>query len=402
MGAVGVLIFALGIAVSVALHEAGHMFTARAFGMRVRKYFIGFGPKLWSTKRGGTEYGIAALPLGGYCEIAGMTALDEVSEEEAPYAMVNKPAWQRIAVMAGGIAMNLLIGIVLIYLVAVFSAIPNPNADRTPRVGELSCTSDQVDAETLAECTGPGPAERAGLRTGDELVAVDGQDIQDFASLRDYVLARPGETVDIAVVRDGAELTYPVHVDSVTRINAQTGETFDAGAIGMGAQPVKDAVKHYGPLEAVPATLKLSGQMLGATVGGIVAFPASIPGVVASVFGGQRDVEGPVSIIGASRAGGELVERSAWSVFWMMLASLNFFLGLFNLVPLPPLDGGHIAVIIYEKIRDFFRRLRGLPPGPPADYTKLLPLTYFVASLLLIVGLIVMLADVINPVSLFG
>lgn len=402
MGAVGVLIFALGIAASVALHEAGHMFTARALGMRVRKYIIGFGPKLWSTKRGGTEYGIAALPLGGYCEIAGMTALDEVTPEEAPYAMVNKPAWQRIAVMAGGIAMNLLIGVVLIYLVAVFSAIPNPDADRTPRVGELSCTSDQVDATTLAECTGPGPAERAGLRTGDELVAVDGLDVQYFTTLRDYVLARPGETVEIAVLRDGAELTYPVHVDSVTRIDAQTGEAFDAGAIGLGAQPVKDAVKHYRPLEAVPATLKLSGQMLAATVDGIVAFPASIPGVVASVFGGQRDVEGPVSIIGASRAGGELVERSAWSVFWMMLASLNFFLGLFNLVPLPPLDGGHIAVIIYEKIRDFFRRLRGLPPGPPADYTKLLPLTYFVASLLLIVGLVVMLADVINPISLFG
>lgn len=401
-GILGIVVFALGIAVSVALHEAGHMFTARAFGMRVRRYFIGFGPKVWSTTRGGTEYGVAALPLGGFCEIAGMTAMDEVTPEEAPHAMVNKPAWQRIGVMAGGIAMNLLIGVVLIYLVAVFSGIPNPDADRTPRVGELSCTSDQVDERTLADCSGPGPAERAGLRRGDELVAVDGQPVESFIQLRDYVLARPGETVDITVERAGGTQTLPVRVDAVTRLDPETGEAFEAGAIGMSAQPVKDAVKQYSPVAAVPATLKLSGQMLGSTVDGIIAFPASIPGVVASVFGAERDVEGPVSIIGASRAGGELVERSAWSVFWMLLASLNFFLALFNLIPLPPLDGGHIAVIMYEKVRDFLRRLRGLPPGAPADYTKLLPLTYFMASLLLLVGVIVMLADVLNPVRLFG
>lgn len=402
MGALGIILFALGIAASVALHEAGHMFTARAFDMRVRRYFIGFGPPLWSTTRGHTEYGIAALPLGGFCEIAGMTAQDEVTEEEAPHAMVNKPAWQRVAVMAGGIAMNLLIGVVLVYLVAVFSGIPNPDADRTPRVGELSCTSDQVDQETLAECSGPGPAERAGLRSGDTLVAVDGQDLQDFVSLRDYVYARPGQTVAITVLRDASEYTFDVNVDTVTRLNPQTGEAVEAGAIGMAPAPVEDAVKQYDPVAAVPAAAKLSGQMLDSTVDGIASFPSKIPGVVASVFGGERDAEGPVSIIGASRAGGELAERSAWPVFWLMLASLNFFLGLFNLVPLPPLDGGHIAVIIFQQLRDLVRRGRGLPPGPPVDYTLLMPVTYVVAVALLVIGLIVMLADVINPVSLFG
>ena len=137
MGALGIVLFALGIAVSIALHEAGHMFTARAFGMRVRRYFIGFGPTVWSTKRGHTEYGIAALPFGGFCDIAGMTALDPMTEEEAPHAMVNKPWWQRVIVMIGGIMMNLLIGVVIIYMVATMSGIPNPYADRTPRVGEL-------------------------------------------------------------------------------------------------------------------------------------------------------------------------------------------------------------------------------------------------------------------------
>ena len=170
----------------------------------------------------------------------------------------------------------------------------------------------------------------------------------------------------------------------------------------MASAPIKDGVKQFGPVEAVPATLKFSGEMLGATVDGLIAFPGKIPGVVASIFGAERDTEGPVRVIGASRAGGELVERSLWPLFWMMLASLNFFLALFNLVPLPPLDGGHIAVIIYEKVRDFFRRLRGLPPGAPVNYEKLMPLTYAMAAALLLIGLFVMVADVINPVRIFG
>ena len=402
MGAVGILLFALGIAFSIALHEAGHMLTARAFGMRVRRFFIGFGPTVWSTTRGHTEYGVAALPFGGFCDIAGMTAMDPVTEEEAPHAMVNKPWWQRVIVMVGGIVMNLLIGVVVIYCVATLSGIPNPYADRTPRVGTLTCTSDQVDAETLAPCTGQGPAYDAGIRGGDELVAVDGVDITNFGQLREHVFARPGETVAITVKRGEEEKVFDVGVDTVQRISVETGEPVNAGAIGMGLAPVPDAMKRFGPVEAIPATLRYAGEMLGATFEGLLAFPGKIPGVVASLFGAERDVEGPVSVIGASRTGGELAANSMWPVFFMMLASLNFFLAVFNLVPLPPLDGGHIAVIFYEKIRDFVRRLRGLPPGPPANYEKLLPLTYIMASFLLLVGVVVMLADVINPIRLFG
>lgn len=378
------------------------MFTARAFGMRVRRYFIGFGPTVWSTTKGNTEYGIAALPFGGFCDIAGMTAMDPVTPDEAPHAMVNKPAWQRVAVLSGGIAMNLLIGVVITYFVAIFSGIPNPDADFTPRVGETVCVADQVDAQTLGECSGPGPAGQAGVRSGDTLVALDGQELERFADLREAVADKPGETVTLDVVRDGQPMTIDLTVGEVERIDPRTGEQIAAGAVGIVAAPVEDAVKAYGPAEAVPATLRFTGQMLRATVDGIVSFPGKIPGVVASIFGGERDINGPVSVIGASRTGGELVEQNMWSAFWMMLASLNFFLALFNLVPLPPLDGGHIAVVLYEKIRDALRRLRGLPPGPPANYEKLMPLTYAMAALLLGVGVLVMAADVVNPVRIFG
>ena len=402
MGALGIVAFALAIALSIALHEAGHMFTARAFNMRVRRYFIGFGPTVWSTTKGHTEYGIAALPFGGFCDIAGMTAMDPLTPEEAPHAMVNKPAWQRIAVLAGGIAMNLLIGVVITYFVAIFSGIPNPDADFTPRVGQTVCVADQVDAQTMGECTGDGPAGQAGVRAGDTLVALDGREIEAFGDLRDAVMQRPGDTVALQVLRDSEPLTFDVPVAEVERIDPASGERVTAGALGIVAAPVTDAVKQFGPVEAVPATARFTGQMLGATVEGIAAFPGKIPGVVASIFGAERDVEGPISVIGASRTGGELVEQNMWSAFWMMLASLNFFLALFNLVPLPPLDGGHIAVVLYEKVRDAFRRLRGLGPGAPANYEKLMPLTYAMAALLLGVGVLVMAADVVNPVRIFG
>lgn len=402
MSVLGIVLFALAITASIALHEAGHMFTARAFGMRVRRFFVGFGPTLWSVKRGGTEYGIAALPFGGFCDIAGMTAMDPVTEEEAPHAMVKKPAWQRIAVLSGGIVMNILIGVVIIFGVAVSSGIRNPYADFTPKVGQVVCVADQVDEKTLAECSGPGPAGQAGVRVGDTLVAVDDEPIETFADLRTYVAQRPGEMVALEVERGGSSQSIDVPVARVERIDPSTGERIDVGAVGIAAAPVKDAVKQFGPVEAVPATAKFTGQMLRASVDGLMAFPGKIPGVVASIFGGERDIEGPISVIGASRTGGELVERDQWPAFWMMLASLNFFLALFNLVPLPPLDGGHIAVVIYEKIRNVLRRLRGLPPAGPANYEKLMPLTYFMAALLLVVGVLVMAADVVNPVNLFG
>ena len=367
MSALGIIGFALAIALSIALHEAGHMFTARAFNMRVRRYFIGFGPTVWSTTKGGTEYGIAALPFGGFCDIAGMTAMDPLTSEEAPHAMVNKPAWQRVAVLAGGIAMNLLIGVVITYFVAVFSGIPNPDADFTPRVGQTVCVADQVDADTLGECAGEGPAGQAGVRPGDTLVAINGREVEQFGDLRDAVAKQPGETVELEILRDDETLTLDVPVEGVQRIDPATGQRVTIGAVGIVAAPVADAVKQYGPLEAVPATARFTWQMLVAAVDGIVAFPGKIPGVVAAIFGAERDIEGPISVIGASRTGGELAEQNMWSAFWMLLASLNFFLALFNLVPLPPLDGGHIAVVLYEKVRDAVRRLRGLGPGAPAN-----------------------------------
>ena len=397
----GVALFALGIMVTIALHEWGHMRSALACGMKVRRFYVGFGPTVVKWNRKGIEYGFKAVPLGGFCDIAGMTAMDEIDEDERPYAMVYKPWWQRIFVLSGGVLMNILVGLVVLYAVAVTAGLPDPDADYTPTVAKTACVpASQIDAQTLSECTGAGPAAEAGIREGDRITAVNGEAVASFVDLRAKLHEMPGQTADLTVERGTEVLHIDVPVTSVTRLN-QAGETVTVGAIGVTSEPV-DVMRSYGPLDGIGATMRFSGSMLSATLQGLASFPGKIPGVVASIFGAERDQEGPMSVVGASRVGGELVERSQWTMFLMMLASLNFFLALFNLVPLPPLDGGHIAVVIYEKIRDFIRGLRGIAPGQPADYTKLMPITYVMSAVLLGIGAIVIIADVVNPVRLFG
>ena len=397
----GVALFALGIMVTIALHEWGHMRSAFACGMKVRRFYVGFGPTVVKWNRKGIEYGFKAVPLGGFCDIAGMTAMDEIDEDERPYAMVYKPWWQRIFVLSGGVLMNILVGLVVLYAVAVTAGLPDPDADYTPTVAKTACVpASQIDAQTLSDCTGAGPAAEAGIRKGDRITAVNGEAVASFVDLRAKLYEMPGQTADLTVERGTEVLHIDVPVTSVTRLN-QAGETVTVGAIGVTSEPV-DVMRSYGPLDGIGATVRFSGSMLSATLQGLASFPGKIPGVVASIFGAERDQEGPMSVVGASRVGGELVERSQWTMFLMMLASLNFFLALFNLVPLPPLDGGHIAVVIYEKIRDFIRGLRGIAPGQPADYTKLMPITYVMSAVLLGIGAIVIIADVVNPVRLFG
>lgn len=397
----GVALFALGIMVTIALHEWGHMRSALACGMKVRRFYVGFGPTVVKWNRKGIEYGFKAVPLGGFCDIAGMTAMDEIDEDERPYAMVYKPWWQRIFVLSGGVLMNILVGLVVLYAVAVTAGLPDPDADYTPAVAKTACVpASQIDAQTLSDCTGAGPAAEAGIREGDRITAVNGEAVASFVDLRAKLYEMPGQTADLTVERGTEVLHIDVPVTSVTRMN-QAGETVTVGAIGVTSEPV-DVMRSYGPLDGIGATVRFSGSMLSATLQGLASFPGKIPGVVASIFGAERDQEGPMSVVGASRVGGELVERSQWTMFLMMLASLNFFLALFNLVPLPPLDGGHIAVVIYEKIRDFIRGLRGIAPGQPADYTKLMPITYVMSAVLLGIGAIVIIADVVNPVRLFG
>ena len=397
----GVLLFALGIAFTIALHEWGHFTAARYYGMKVRRFFVGFGPEVFSFQRGETVYGLKAIPLGGFCDIVGMTNQDEVDPEDEPRAMRNKPWWQRIIVLLGGIIMNLLIALIILYGLAVTSGLPNQNPDTTAVVGEVGCVAPrQLDAKNLAPCTGSGPAAAGGVKAGDRIVGVDSTSLESFEQLREYVKTRPNQTITLYVERGDQKLDLPVAVESASRLD-ETGREHTVGAIGVTSKPLELFVS-YGPVAAIGATTGFAGSLVTATLDGLASFPAKLPGVVASIFGAEREADGPISVVGASHVGGVLAEHSAWPMFFLLLASLNFFLAFFNLVPLPPLDGGHIAVVLYERVRDFVRKLRGLAPMGPVNYDKLIPLTVAVAALLAGVGIIVIVADIVSPVQLFG
>ncbi len=412
---IGVLLFAVAIIFSVAAHEAGHMTAARVFGMNVRRYFVGFGPTLWSTRRGNTEYGLKALPLGGFCDIAGMTKLDELEPEEEPRAMYNFAWWKRVIVMLGGIIVNIVLALVLIYGAAVTWGLPPQKVEQPATVQELACApASQNHDGTLADCNGAGPAERSGIRPGDTFRAVNGQEVKDFpgftkaldeatqAQLGANGTKRPGDEVIVPVVvdRGGQAVNVNLKVEVVERL-LKNGDPKTTGAVGVKVQRPDVSPRTYNPISAMGGTLKFTGTMVNETLKGLASLPARFPGVVASIFGGERADDSPMSVVGASRVGGELARHNQWLYFTLSLASLNLFLAGFNLVPLPPLDGGHIAVIFFEKVRDFFRRRRGLQPGGPADYTKLMPLTYAAMSLLVIFGATVIVADVVNPIRLF-
>jgi len=403
MFVLGVVAFAVAILVSVALHECGHMWVARATGMKVRRYFVGFGPTLWSTRRpnklGSTEYGVKAVPLGGFCDIAGMTSVEELKPDEVPYAMYRQKVWKRAAVLFAGPGMNFLIGLVLIYAIAVVWGLPNLHPPTTATVGETACVAPEIEKGKLAECTGRGPAASAGIRPGDVIVKIGDKDVHSFDELVAAVRPLSGPT-PVVVERDGQQVTTVVNVTPTQRYTSKDAQSSSTvGAIGIaGAQfgPIQ-----HNALTAVPATFVFTGE-LGVELGKSLAkIPTKVGALVHSIGGGERDPETPISVVGASIIGGDTVDQGLWVAFWFFLAQLNFVLGAVNLLPLLPFDGGHIAIAVFEKIRNVVRSVRGMAAAAPVNYLKLMPATYVV--LIVVVGymLLTVTADLFNPIRLF-
>ncbi|EFV14915.1 M50 family metallopeptidase [Segniliparus rugosus] len=415
----GVVLFALGILASVAWHECGHMWAARATGMKVRRYFVGFGPKIWSIRRGETEYGLKAIPAGGFCDIAGMTAMDELAPDEEDRAMWKQKPWKRVFVLVAGPAMNFILGVVLLYMVTLAWGLPGMSRVSGVFVPKLECVAPtQLAEDEFARCEGAGPAERAGMRAGDIVTAVNGVHVASPPELIKAIAGAPG-AVRFDVLRDGKALSLEVTPERVSwfdfdpatgkyRYDPATGKPVmrELSKVGVRVAPVDSIITRYNPATAVPATFEFTGIMFEKTWEGITKIPAKVGAVVRSLGGGERDPETPMSVVGASRIGGELAEHAdkndgAWPTFVLLLASLNFVLGILNLLPLVPFDGGHIAVVGYEKVRDSVRRLRGKAAGGPVDYLKLAPATYVVLAVVGVYMVLVLAADVINPIRLF-
>ena len=407
MFALGIVLFALAILVSVALHECGHMWVARATGMKVRRYFVGFGPTLWSTKRpnrlGYTEYGVKAVPLGGFCDIAGMTSVEELAPEDRQHAMFRQKVWKRVAVLFAGPAMNFVIGLVLLYAIAIVWGLPNLHPPTKAIVGETACVSSEVTKGKLGDCNGPGPAALAGIKAGDTVVKVGGTDVGTFEQMVAAVRKLDAPTPFLVQrTENGQTREFTTTVD-VTQTQRWTKEANGApsrvGAVGIAGAQFGPA--QYNPLSAVPATVAFTGDLMVELGKSLAKIPTKVGALWTSIGGGERDPETPISVVGASIIGGDTVNAGLWVAFWFFLAQLNFVLGAVNLLPLLPFDGGHIAIAVYEKLRNLLRAARGKVAGAPVNYLKLMPATYVV---LVVVGgymLLTVTADLVNPIRLF-
>jgi membrane-associated protease RseP (regulator of RpoE activity) len=441
----GVLAVVVGIAVSIALHEVGHMVPAKRFGVRVTQYMVGFGPTLWSRVGGETEYGVKAIPLGGYIRMIGMfpprrdtpagmvasgssnpiaslvesaraESLEEVRPGDEGRTFYSLKVWQKLVVMLGGPVMNLVLATVLLAIVAVgFGTL-----QATTTIGTVSQCILPVDAPADAEC-GPGdpaaPANAAGIRPGDVVVSVDGVPAEQWADVQAAIRASGGQTIDFVVERDGEQLVLTAEPSSTEIVAFDSSgapvlnedgsyATTEGGFLGVA--PVQDLVPQ--PVTVVPG-LVADGVVGTARV--LLRLPQYMVGVADAAFGaGERDPEGPISVVGVGRLAGEVAafedpegligvdDRIAQIL--AILAGLNIALFVFNLIPLLPLDGGHVAGALIEGVKKTWARARSLPDPGPVDVAKALPLAYGVAVLLLGLSVVLIYADLVNPVRLTG
>jgi membrane-associated protease RseP (regulator of RpoE activity) len=397
MDLIGWVIFIVALLVSVMLHETGHFVLAKRFGMKVTRYFVGFGPTIWSTWRGETEYGIKALPFGGFVKIVGMHSLDDPDDPaDEARSFRNKPAWQRITVLSAGSAMHFLLALVLIAGLALGVGISNYNT----QVGTLSpCLPVSLKAYDNNSCAGShqtSPAKLAGLRLGDVVTAIDGRPVSNFTQLTDAVRPLPaGTPVTITVRRNGKLVTLHAKLANVKGLGSY---------LGMAPNGVVFQVPS--PLGAI----EYAGTTFGQVLTGSAQAVAQLPGGLHVLFSKNRSKTpaGQVtSIYGAAQAtGAEVASNAGWqykvSFVLLLIASLNIFFGAFNLLPLLPMDGGHIAVIVYERIRAWLARLRGRPDPGLVDIAKLLPVSFSLFIGILLLSITLVLADIINPLNLTG
>jgi membrane-associated protease RseP (regulator of RpoE activity) len=393
MTLLGWVIFIFALLFSIMLHEFGHFITAKKFHMKVTQFFVGFGQTLWSTIRGETEYGVKAIPAGGFVKIVGMTRLEEVDPADEPRSFGRQPGWQRIIVLAAGSFMHFVLAFVLLFILA--AGIGQATDSSAATVGSIEpCVPKSVTATTCIKSDPASPAVKSGLHAGDKIISLAGKPVHTWDQLGAAIRAQPaGSPVTVTVLRDGHTLTlHP----SLATIAGRKGSY-----LGISPAVVYPTV---GPVSAI----RYAGTEFGTIVTGSVQALGDIPKAIPDLFAKDRSstAGGNVtSVVGAGEYTGEAFAAPVgWqakvTVVLLIVISLNIFVGLFNLVPLLPLDGGHLAVNIYETIRSWIYRWLGRPDPGQVDMRKLLPVSVGVFALLVGFGLLLILADVINPVHI--
>lgn len=371
MNVLGQISFFLALILVIVIHEAAHFGAAKRFRIKVQEFFVGFGPRLWSTHRGETEYGIKAFPVGGYVRIAGMNPFHEEAEEDLPRTFGARPIWQRAIVIFAGPATHF----VLAFLVfAVWLGFVGRPTNVSPLVGQVA-----------AELGGVGsPAAAAGIAVGDRIIGIGDIDRPTDEQLVTYTREHVGEAISIRIERDGEEFAV-----NLTPVLAEVGGE-QVGRIGVA---LEDARERVGPIGAVIGAGELFGTSIVATVQGIgrVFGPQGIDRVVTLLTtDAVREPTDAASIVGISRVAGQAAEAGRFGDLAYVFAVVNIFIGLLNLLPLPPFDGGHLAVLVIE-------RLRG---GRAVDMRRMVPVALVVASFLALFTLSVVWLDLVKPISL--
>ncbi|MCT2546082.1 MULTISPECIES: RIP metalloprotease [Streptomyces] len=424
----GIVVFAIGLLFSIAWHELGHLSTAKLFGIRVPQYMVGFGPTVWSRKKGDTEYGIKAIPAGGYIRMIGMfppgedgrlearstspwrgmiedarsAAFEELEPGDEKRLFYTRKPWKRVIVMFAGPFMNLVLAVAIFLGVAMTFGF---QTQTTEVAGVQKCVIEQSENRDKCKKSDPvSPALAAGLKKGDTIVAFDGQKVDDWATLSDKIRDTIGPAT-ITVRRDGQEKTLHavLQKNSVAKKDSKgevvPGKFVDAGYLGFAAQT------EIVPLSFGDSVLRM-GDMIENGVDSIIALPSKIPGLWDAAFGdGERAADSPVGVVGAARIGGEVMTldvpaQNQIAMMLFLLAGFNLSLFLFNMLPLLPLDGGHIAGALWEALRRNLARVFRRPDPGPFDVAKLMPVAYVVAGVFICFTLLVLVADIVNPVKI--
>jgi len=356
----------VGLIVMVMLHEAGHLVAARKTGMKATEYFLGFGPRLWSFSRGETEYGVKAIPAGGYVRIIGMSSYDEVPPEDEPRTYRASTTGRRLVVILAGVTVNILLAWVL-FTVAI--------AGRGYLIDGPSTTVRQVVSDSAAA--------RAGVQEGDRFVAVDGRAVETWDDLKAAIEANGGEETTFVVIRDGERVT----------LTAIPDERGGQGFLGVAPGSV---VRDITILGAIPEGLRSIGEVTSGTAKSLARYvsPSGVKEYTqnftseAPKAGSPADLNRPRSVVGIVDEGSSLVDGDFWGLLWL-LGAVSLALALFNLIPLPPFDGGHAVIVVYEAVAS---RLKGRTVR--VDYRKLVPVTAVVLAIFVTFGLSAMILDI--------
>jgi len=431
---VGVLVMVVGLLVSIALHEVGHMVPAKKFGVRVSQYMVGFGPTLWSRTKGETEYGVKAIPLGGYVRLVGMyptpdavgnpavrnwfgrvaqdareASGEEIRPGEDHRAFYRLSAPKKLVVMLGGPVMNLVIAVVLLGVVLVGIGIPTA----TSTVSAVTPCVPAAGSQECAPADPKSPAVAAGFEAGDAITSFDGVAVDSWVQLSGLTRGSGGKTVQVVVERRGVAQTLTVSPALLERpvVDANgaavvaadgTTRTEPVGYLGIGPE---FALQRQ-PVSAIPEAV---GAAVVGTAAVVVALPARVVDVAQSAFGSQaRSQDSIIGPVGIGRIAGEVAADGGGDfgltgqilTMLSLLASLNIALFVFNLIPLLPLDGGHVAGALWEGARRQVAKVRGLPRPRPVDVARMMPLAYGVFLLLTGVGVLLIYADIVRPVTL--